>query len=60
METSPTPRTPNGWSGLGTSTRIVSIFGRSKQVGMRRVAGFGLLNCEVDDSIRLISSRDVG
>ena len=28
MGVSPTPRTPNGWIGLGTSTRIVSRDGR--------------------------------
>ena len=32
---SPTPRTPYGCAGLGTSTMIVSIIGRSKAVGMR-------------------------
>ena len=35
MGVSPTPRTPNGWPGFGTSTMIVSIIGTSKQVGMR-------------------------
>src|SRR5689334_9458506 len=33
--TSPTPRTPSGCDGLGTSTRMVSIIGRSRQVGIR-------------------------
>src|SRR5262252_6195383 len=33
--TSPAPRTPKGWPGLGTSTITVSIIGRSKLVGMR-------------------------
>ena len=32
---SPTPRTPKGCPGLGTSTIIVSIIGRSSAVGMR-------------------------
>ena len=35
MGTSPTPRTPKGWPGLGTSTITVSIMGRSRAVGMR-------------------------
>src|SRR5271166_991531 len=33
--TSPTPRAPNGWRGLGTSTRIASIIGRSEATGQR-------------------------
>ena len=33
--TSPTPRTPYGCCGFGTSTRIVSIIGRSDATGMR-------------------------
>src|SRR5262249_29798001 len=33
--TSPAPRTPKGWPGLGTSTITVSIIGRSTLVGMR-------------------------
>ena len=32
---SPTPRTPKGCSGSGTSTITVSIIGRSRLVGMR-------------------------
>src|SRR5579863_3103371 len=35
IATSPTPRIPSGWSGLGTSTTQVSISGRSRQVGIR-------------------------
>ena len=35
MDTSPTPLTPVGWSGLGTSTIWVSIMGRSLAMGMR-------------------------
>ena len=34
-DTSPTPRTPNGCPGFGTSTITVSIIGRSSAVGMR-------------------------
>ena len=33
--TSPTPRTPNGWPLLATSTMTVSIMGRSRLVGIR-------------------------
>ena len=33
--TSPTPRTPYGCTGFGTSTITVSIFGRSRDVGIR-------------------------
>src|SRR5437879_5133161 len=35
MGTSPTPRSPKGWRGLGTSTSTVSIMGMSRVVGMR-------------------------
>src|SRR5712691_12327496 len=35
MGTSPTPRSPKGWRGLGTSTSTVSIMGVSRVVGMR-------------------------
>ena len=35
MFASPTPRTPNGWPGLFTSTITASIIGRSRLVGMR-------------------------
>ena len=35
MPVSPTPRTPYGCAGLGTSTMMVSIMGRSNEVGMR-------------------------
>src|SRR5271156_2320514 len=33
--TSPTPRAPNGWRGLGTSTITVSIIGISEATGQR-------------------------
>ena len=33
--TSPTPRTPKGWFGLGTSTSTVSIIGKSDATGHR-------------------------
>ena len=33
--TSPTPRTPYGWLGLGTSTMTVSIMGKSEATGIR-------------------------
>ena len=35
MGTSPTPFTPNGWSGLATSTITASINGRSEATGIR-------------------------
>src|SRR6202023_3510498 len=33
--TSPTPRAPNGWRGLGSSIMIVSIIGMSEATGTR-------------------------
>ena len=35
MGASPTPRTPSGCPGCGTSTITVSIIGRSEATGMR-------------------------
>src|SRR5262245_31938691 len=35
MGVSPMPRTPYGWRGLGTSTMIASIIGRSEATGIR-------------------------
>src|SRR5438128_588703 len=35
MGVSPTPRTPYGWRGFGTSTMIASIIGTSEATGMR-------------------------